>query len=87
MTMTLNLPPNIEQLYFAEAQARGLDVEEVIKETLVAARQRIEPSDQIGPEEWVRRFKAWSESPAHANLPVLSDYAISRESIYEDRGL
>jgi hypothetical protein len=87
MTVTLNLPPNIEQLYFAEAQARGLAVEEVIKETLVAARQRVEPSAQLSPEEWMRRFKEWSEIPAHASLPVLSDYAMSRESIYEDRGL
>jgi hypothetical protein len=87
MTVTLNLPPNIEQLFLAEAQARGLAVEEVIEEALLAARQPVKPSEQLSPEEWMRRFKEWSESPAHANLPVLSDYAMSRESIYEDRGL
>jgi hypothetical protein len=27
MTVSLNLPPNIEKLYVAEAQARGLAVE------------------------------------------------------------
>ncbi len=87
MTVTLNLPPDIEQLYVAEAQARGLAVEEVIEEALLAARQPVRPSEELSPEEWMRRFKEWSESPAHANLPVLSDYAVSRESIYEDRGL
>jgi hypothetical protein len=87
MTVTLNLPPNIEQLYVAEAQARGLAVEAVIEEALLAARQPVEPNERLNPEEWMRRFKEWSESPAHANLPVLSDYAISRESIYEDPGL
>ena len=87
MTVTLNLPANIEQLYFAEAHARGLAVEEVIEEALVAARQPVEPSEQLSPQEWMCRFKEWSESPAHANLPVLSDYAISRESIYEDLDL
>jgi hypothetical protein len=87
MTLTLNLPPNIEQLYLAEAQARGLTVEEVIGETLVAARQPAASIEQETAEEWMRRFKAWSEGPAHANLPDLSDKAISRESIYAERGL
>lgn len=87
MTVTLNLPPNIEQLYVAEAQARGLAVEEVIEEALLAARQPVRPSEELSADEWMRRFQEWSESPAHANLPALSDYAVSRESIYEDRGL
>ena len=77
MTVTLNLPPNIEQLYVAEAQARGLAVEEVIEEALLAARHPVTPSDELSPEEWMRRFKEWSESSAHANLPVLSDHAVS----------
>ena len=87
MTLTLNLPPNIEQLYLAEAQSRGLALEEVIAQTLVAARNPLAVSEQLSPEEWMRRFKEWAESPAHSNLPVLSDSAMSRDSIYEDRGL
>ncbi len=39
MTVTLNLPPQVEQAYLAEAQARGLPVEEVMQETLVTARR------------------------------------------------
>jgi hypothetical protein len=35
----------------------------------------------------MRRFKEWSERPAHANLPDLPDEAMSRESIYAQRGL
>ncbi len=87
MTVTLNLPPDIELLYLAEAQARGLPVEDVIEEALVTARQSIAAAEEIRPEEWMRRFKEWSESPAHANLPDLPDEAISRESVYADRGL
>ena len=33
------------------------------------------------PEEGIREFKAWAAG--HSGLPVLSDEAISRESIYE----
>jgi hypothetical protein len=87
MTVTLNLPPNIEQLYLSEARDRGLAVDEVIKETLVAARQQLLLTEQLNPEEWMLLFKEWSESPAHSNLPDLSDEAISRESIYAERGL
>lgn len=83
MTVTLNLPPNIEQLYLAEAQSRGLALEEVIAQTLVAARKPAAEDEQLSPEEWMRRFKEWTHSHDHDNLPVLSDYAVSRDSIYD----
>lgn len=38
------------------------------------------------PEEWVRAFREWVESHRGLNLPLLSDEAISRESIYGERG-
>jgi argininosuccinate lyase len=36
------------------------------------------------PEEWARRFHAWAESHDRTT-PLLSDEAISRETIYPDR--
>jgi hypothetical protein len=42
---------------------------------------------EMEPEQWVRKFQAWSQRHANDDLPILSDEAISRESIYEDRGL
>jgi len=38
------------------------------------------------PEEWVAAFQEWVESHRALNLPTLSDEAISRESIYGERG-
>jgi hypothetical protein len=38
------------------------------------------------PQEWVAAFQAWVESHRGLNLPTLSDEAISRESIYGERG-
>jgi hypothetical protein len=35
------------------------------------------------PKEWARRFDEWVSSH-DPNLPVLSDEAMSRESIYPD---
>lgn len=38
------------------------------------------------PEEWSIAFRQWVDSHRTLNLPTLSDEAISRESIYGDRG-
>ena len=37
------------------------------------------------PEEWVKAFREWAQSHSR-HQPSLSDEAISRESIYGDRG-
>ncbi|MEA5512314.1 hypothetical protein VB715_21305 [Crocosphaera sp. UHCC 0190] len=36
-------------------------------------------------EEWIAAFREWAESHSH-DSPMLSDEAISRESIYGERG-
>jgi hypothetical protein len=36
-------------------------------------------------EEWIAAFREWAESHRN-NSPILSDEAISRESIYGERG-
>lgn len=38
------------------------------------------------PEERIAAFQAWVESHRNLNFPTLSDEAISRESIYGERG-
>lgn len=38
------------------------------------------------PQEWVKAFREWVESHRGRNFPTLSDEAISRESIYGERG-
>jgi hypothetical protein len=38
------------------------------------------------PQEWVVAFQRWVETHRGLNLPTLSDEAISRDSIYEERG-
>ena len=86
MTLTLNLPPQVEQAYLAEAQARGMELADVVREILIVA-QPVAASPEMSPEEWIRKFEAWTRSHAGRNLPVLPDDALSRESIYADRGL
>jgi hypothetical protein len=38
MTVTFDLPPQVEQAYLAEAQARGLPLDAVVREVLIAGQ-------------------------------------------------
>ncbi|MFY9727783.1 MAG: hypothetical protein WAJ87_19970 [Bryobacteraceae bacterium] len=85
MTVTLNVPPEKEAAFKAEAQARGLSLEQWI---LDLAEQQVQPASithlqKTNPKEWARQFRAWADSHS-PNIPVLSDDAMSRESIYPD---
>jgi hypothetical protein len=86
MTVTLDLPPDVERAYLAEASARGVPVEVLVREVLLAHEPRLAVAEMTA-EEWVREFKAWTRSHSGDNFPVLSDEAISRDFIYGDRGL
>jgi hypothetical protein len=86
MTLKLNLPPEIEAGLIAQAQAEGLTLEQFINRTLEAIAQvNTAPIPQSG-SEWERSFHAWVQSQPK-DTPLLSDEAISRDSIYRDRGL
>ena len=85
MTITLNVPPEKEAAYRAQAQARGLSVAQWMLEV---ADQSVQPASiahlqKTDPQEWARHFDAWVDSH-DPNTPVLSDAAMSRESIYPD---
>jgi hypothetical protein len=86
MTVTINLPPDIERAYLAEAQAKGLSLDELVRNLLVSL-QPSNPTTELSPEEWVRQFKAWTRSHPGDDLPLLADEAMSREFIYRERGL
>ncbi len=87
MTLLINLPPEKEAVFKAEAQLRGLSVEQWLVEV---ADQHVQPAGSIArlqktnPQEWARRFDEWVNSH-DPNTPVLSDEAMSRDSIYPDR--
>jgi len=85
MTVTLNLPPQVEQAYLAEAHAKGLSLDDLVLQDVLLARQPSAPANQLPPDEWIREFKAWVESHA-GNTVVLPDAAMERESIYGDHG-
>ena len=86
MTITFNLPPQVEQAYLAEARASGLSLDVLVRDVLLARRPSPITADMT-PEQWVDEFRAWVHSHSGDDLPLLSDEAISREFIYQERGL
>jgi hypothetical protein len=82
MTVTVELAPEIEAKYAAEAAERGVPLKTLLKHVL---EERATPkATPLTPAE---RAHIWRESAK--SLPrtrPLSDEAISRESIYGDRG-
>jgi hypothetical protein len=85
MTVTLNLPPEKEAAFKAQALARGMSIEQWM---LDVADKYVEPVSiahlqKTNPQEWARQFRAWADSH-DPKIPVLSDESMSRESIYPD---
>ena len=79
MTITLDLPPELEARFVAEAKAKGVPVGEVVKAYLLRQHAQSRPV-QMSAEEF---DTAWDELlDSLPDIPTLSDEAISRESIY-----
>ncbi|HEX3587850.1 MAG TPA: hypothetical protein VH024_17755, partial [Candidatus Angelobacter sp.] len=75
MTLTLNLPPQVEQAYLAEAHAKGLSLDALVSDVLLA---RQPAPVEMTVEQWIDEFRAWVHSHSADDLPLLSDEAISR---------
>lgn len=87
MTVTLKLKPEIEERVTALANRQGVSVAEYIQNFLESlADLNKEPSDDsMSTEEWAREFEEWVDSHDYITAPLLTDEAISRESIYRER--
>lgn len=86
MSVTLDLRPEVEEHIKAEANARGLSVEDYILDVLERETSDDESNfaRTASAEEWKKSFLEWVHTPRPAH-PPLSDEAISRESIYRER--
>jgi hypothetical protein len=89
--MTIELKPEHEQTIDQAIQA-GLiqSADQVVDVGLETLRSRLKEGTASGgpmnTEQWLRGFHAWVHSHP-TTTPLLSDEAISRDSIYGTRGL
>jgi hypothetical protein len=89
--MTIQLRPEQEQIIGRAIQAgliRG--AEEVLDAGVETIRRRLEERRGAGAPgdaaQWSRELRAWVQSHS-TSTPLLSDEAISRDSIYGMRGM
>jgi hypothetical protein len=83
MTVTIQLPSDIEAGLIAQARAHGLEFAQYVKHVL-REQVPLPTRSAVSPAELADQ---WRESTRGLPLyPPLSDDAISRESIYGDRG-
>lgn len=72
----------------AQAHAEGPTVEQwiekITEQHAVPQSTSIAHLQKTNPKEWARQFLEWAESHDRTT-PLLSDEAISRESLYPDR--
>ena len=64
MNVTLNLPPDVEQGMLAEAQSRGLSLDELVSEVVIARTQtRQHTSSPRASRLWIfGRISDWATS-------------------------
>jgi hypothetical protein len=89
---TSELTPELAKEILAAAATRGISVEEFLESVIndpqdgspVSTRAAIDPEHlqlTATPEEWSRALREWADRHI-SDAPPLSDYAVSRESIY-----
>jgi hypothetical protein len=83
MTVKIELPPEIEANLAAQAAAQGISLADYLRH-LIEEQAAARTENALSPEE---RANFWRDSAG--GLPdtkLLSDEAISRETIYSGRG-
>ena len=82
--MTVTLKPDLEQELAVRAKAQGLTTEEFVNRVLEKIVAQEKSAAELTGEERARILDEWIANHAVGG-PPLSDYAVSRESIYEER--
>jgi len=82
MTVTLTFKPEVEAELLAQAQTNGMTVEEYLLSMVEGVVLPATPQT-LSADQRAAAFEAWSAN--HPLTASLSDYAVSREAMYEGR--
>ena len=82
VTVPIALTAEEEAALVAQAKAQGVSVDSLLRKAvleIIAAPPHVK-SPELSAEQWEKEFEEWLDSLA--DIPTLSDEAISRESVY-----
>lgn len=79
MTITVELPPELEEQFLAQANSRGLSLDAYLMDCLTRSTQQLTSAHQ-SPSDLDRILDEAADLVPAAQ--PLSDFAMSRESIY-----
>lgn len=82
MQVTIEIEPETFSL-LQKVRRKGVSLDEVLREALDKFDDEKHLPEKLSVEERIERLKEWANKPR--NLPPLSDEALRRENIYEDR--
>ena len=85
MLTMLEVEPELASKIQARARGRGVSADVYLRELIDQKGTELKRSNRLSSQEQVRLLREWASSHS-TNTPLLSDDAISRESIYGERG-
>jgi hypothetical protein len=80
----LEVDPEVALKIRARARERGVSVDAYLRQLVDQKESESERTDGLSSQERVRLLREWASGHS-TNTPLLSDDAISRESIYRER--
>ena len=88
MLLQVRIPKELHRKSKSLAVEYGKSLQQWVKEALEAKLDNPDSTatEELTPAEKAKAFRGWAESHRRG-LPLLSDEAISRESIYRDERL
>ncbi len=84
MPTMLEVEPEVASKIQARARERGVSVDVYLRELIDQEETKSEGRNDLSSQERVRLLREWA-SGHNTNTPLLSDEAISRETIYRER--
>ena len=85
MPTPLQIEPELASKIHARARECGVSVGAYLRELIGQKGTEAKTTNGLSSQERVRMLREWASGHS-ANTPLLSDDAISRESIYGERG-
>ena len=78
-----DLTPELAKQILEAAAARRVPVEAFLQSVIKSSGTKAEEKTQsLTPQDKVKLWQDWVDSHSYVKVPPLSDYAVSRESIY-----